>query len=505
MEKPFPIGAFLQFCRLLTVLSFFLIPPALGALSGNEEPLTVLVETSADTPIQGNPWTLTVLVDFPEPQGVSVESQNLPKAFVLERLRTAPRLVPDSGGNETTWTAVEYLLIPQEAGPFTLGPFKVSAGGKEAFTPTVEVTVSPAPSETPRGMKAQLRWLSFPKTLQVARPSDVYLAVENLSASERKSLGKPEYAVPENALMEYVSAKNYSEKGTEVLCFRIIPLNSKPIKLESLKVSLAGGDLFAPGLTFSSILPSPKDRADEMPPTVSRSPGDAKKPSAFSVIDQPSGSPAVPPFPQVSDSSVPSFLRPAYQRVLTQGEEIWKSGDPVGALAWVRRAERDRVVGPFLRAQREAMERALGLGATENESWIPLGLLIPLGGGSFALATIRVLVLLLGKRKRRDRNGVTFSNSYGYMIAVFFFALAFLVFAYWAVQRIPVLGFERGGVSALTRSTVAYRVPDKNSVPSARFMDGMVVRILSSAVPWAYVENRDGGAGWVPFDRLIRY
>ncbi len=121
------------------------------------------------------------------------------------------------------------------------------------------------------------------------------------------------------------------------------------------------------------------------------------------------------------------------------------------------------------------------------------------------MATIRVLVLLLGKRKRRDINGVTFSNSYGYMVAVFFFALAFLVFAYWAVQRIPVLGFERGGVSALTRSTVAYRVPDKNSVPSARFMDGTVVRILSSAVPWAYVENRDGGAGWVPFDRLIRY
>jgi hypothetical protein len=503
MEKPFRIGPFLQFCRLLTALSFFLIPPGLWALSGNEEPLTVLVETSADTPVQGNPWTVTVLVDFGDPKGVTVESQNLPSAFVVERVRTAPRLVSDAGGNETTWTAVEYLLIPQEEGSFTVGPFRVSAGGREVFTSPVDVRVSPSPSAPARVMKPLLRWIQVPGSFQVAQPSLLYLAVENLPPSEAKGLGSPEFVVPENALMEYVPAKNYSAGGTMVLCFRIIPLTSVPIKLESLKVPLGNGILFAPRLTLPSSSEAPHNRADEKPTTVPTLPR-APETTVASPAPKPGSSP-LPPFPPMLDSSVPSFFRPAYQRVLEQAKGIWNAGDPVGALAWVRRAERDRAVGPFLRPQRGAMERALGLRATGNERWVPLGLLVPLGGGSFVLGLLGVLTLRAAKKRQRDTRGVTFSISYGYILTVFFLALGSMVFAYGALQRFPALGLEWGGVSALTRSTVVYRVPDQNSVPSGRFTDGQVVRVLSSAEPWAYVENPDGGAGWVPENRLVRY
>lgn len=99
----------------------------------------------------GQPVTLTITlsgelsgVELPSPQfpeGVAVAARSQSTSFAIR------------GGVQERSTGLVYVLVPQQAGTFTLGPFSVTHGKQTLETPSITLTVSK--SALPPGLRRQ--------------------------------------------------------------------------------------------------------------------------------------------------------------------------------------------------------------------------------------------------------------------------------------------------------------------------------------------------------------
>jgi hypothetical protein len=88
-------------------------------LYAQEKSPEINVITYPGTPVAGQSWTLTLLVDYPDPDEVFVSPPNS-EALSLDRILKTPRVTGDK-----VQTVIEYRFTPKKSGRFILEKFTV--------------------------------------------------------------------------------------------------------------------------------------------------------------------------------------------------------------------------------------------------------------------------------------------------------------------------------------------------------------------------------------------
>jgi hypothetical protein len=488
------------------VLAFLL--PALAFGTGEDRPPELRIQTFPDHALVGTPWFLTILVDYPFPDELEIRAPPFPDSLVLDTVRRDLRFIrwpADRGGR---WTAVEYRFVPAREGTARVGPFEVRGpwGSLTAGPVTVEIwteenrrrkTPGPvfswrAPSVLGAGEAAFLDLLVIPGEYPLEEPlPDPALfvpAVPPGAILERELPDVPAgvflrlrvvpLAPPLFSLPPYQVRQGRQNRDGHAF-FEIPPLR--------IPVTAAGGDTQRPpgagnrDAAMPEIVPA-LSAGERLPPPVS--PEDAAVPER---------APASPAFAFDRGRRIFPPLRGGYEGALKRAEGFLAAGDPVRALAELRRNERDSLAGPLFAAPRRELEQMTGLQDGGAEKWRPRALFGILLWGCPAAALLLVLLRL--------KNRVTFSPSWGYK------SVMFMLIAGALAGSVGMFRFS-GRRSAVLRECAARGVPDSRALESFRFAGGSRARVRTVEGTWAWVEAGETGegaegAGWVPLKGVV--
>jgi hypothetical protein len=467
-----------------------LLGPALfrlGALPGDGEPLAVEVLTFPEFPVPDAPWTVLILVDYPDPGKVIFQPPSFPPSLALERVFTGGRIIPGPGGKSERRTAAEFSFILREAGPLDLEPFEIRAGDKRAFTPPLHFFVRDTGSPL-RESSPVFLWETPPLPLSVGESGDFALLLT--SRDPKRPLPEGDLfrgKVPGEFILETKPLSDADRERGLVSRFRLIPLTSGDFELGPF-----------------SFYPQDFPEVPVLPITVRDLPG---KPEAADLNrDFPSGGGTSPdfrereapiPFPPGKPPQFPPF-RAGYERTRQSARKLWEEGKQAEALAVLRRGERDLFSGPALVFLRQDTERALSLEPGENEKWRPLVFLGILCVGSF------IPFFLISRKKDVTSPRIRRYKGRALFFAVIF-AAALLGLGDGIIRRGRAGKDPERGCRGILRAVAARRVPDHGGTADLWFGEGQSVIVRGASNTWVYVEAPGGRMGWIPEDRLILY
>jgi hypothetical protein len=473
------------------------------------EDLRVLLETSPSAPAAQSEWTVSILVDYPDPSEVSVLIPELPPSLVLDRIRTAARFVQGNGisGAQGRWTAVDLFFISSWGGQVSLAPFEVRVPGRRGFSPPLTAYIR---DESRNEGASSLRavWEAFPSSLRVGQSAELRLRLSPLNIRNGASVSF-QLEAPVNAILEDLGSETL-RGGDIIIRFRIIPLEGPSISLKAARLSFGGASLAVPGREIR-VMPAILDvqLADAASAGLPRLAGPAVSADTPESHPEAAFSSGPPAFPDDPGGVFPPF-RGAYGRTIAEAREYWEQGWYAEALTVLRIGERELTTGPVLAQLRRSAETVLGIGFTEDETWQPRRLFLALVVGALMV----FLFTIIRARVARDRNStVTSGVSWGYKVIsiIALFIMGAGLFGYFGGSgRMlagikPVQGSTSFHLAGVLRGGNAYRVPEEGGAPAYLFQEGEPVRIRSTADSWAYVESFEGKAGWVPLDRVIPY
>ena len=135
----------------------FLLIVSVAALASAED-LTVSAKVDKTSVESGDPIALTLTLggDLSE---IQVPPPEFPEGFTLAA-RSQSTNFSVRAGVAAHSTTLAYVLVPQQAGTFRLGPFTVRRRGKEFKTDPIEITVKkpavPHSLQQPRGERFTL-------------------------------------------------------------------------------------------------------------------------------------------------------------------------------------------------------------------------------------------------------------------------------------------------------------------------------------------------------------
>jgi hypothetical protein len=526
MDRPFP-----RF-RAGLLGALILLGPALsgiGALSGEDEFPAVELRTFPEVPVLNDPWTVLILVDYPDPAGLILLPPPLPPALTLERVFTGGRLIPGPEGKAERWTAAEFSFMVRQSGSFDLGPFEIRAAGKRALTPPLRFSVQDPrdprdskdprdprdPEDTSRTSAPFFRWETPPLPLSVGEGGEFALLL--LPRDPQKPIPEADLVrgkAPGDLILETRPLSAADRERGVVFRFRLIPLRAGDFELgPSLFYREGFPEVPAVRVRVQAAPEKP------LPAGLGRNAGDAPGPASGAVQDRdlPSGGGASPAFPG-EEASVPfpsgepprfPLFRAGYERTRQSARELWEGGNRAGALALLRRGERDLASGRALAALRQDAERVLALEPGEDESRRPLVFLGLLCAGM-------VILLLFVPAQRFFSSRTSFSGKKDVtsprvrrykgilLFPAIIFALALFGLGEGLIRRNGA-GGPGPGRRGILRAVAARRVPDPESAVNFRFGEGQSVIVRGASSTWVYVEDPGGRTGWVPEDRLIIY
>ena len=140
----------------IAVLAWF--PSAGCAAAAGAEDLSLSVKVDKTTVNLGDPVTLTLTLGG-DIAGVDLSRVEFPEEFVVGARSQSTNFSIRAGSMERSISLV-YVLIPQKAGTFHLGPFTIEHQKKELKTEPIEITVKkpavPPPSLQPQGERFTL-------------------------------------------------------------------------------------------------------------------------------------------------------------------------------------------------------------------------------------------------------------------------------------------------------------------------------------------------------------
>jgi hypothetical protein len=307
--------------------------------------------------------------------------------------------------------------------------------------------------------------------------------------------------VPAGVILES-GALTPRERGDGLLLrLRVIPLDLAVFSLPARTVTGENAVFEIPALRIPVLAaPAAKIAPDDTAPSaVPAAPGTAVPGTA--APDDAAGVIPFPPF-KPPRMPLPKSLAASCETLYAKANALWDAGRRAGALAELRRNERDHPAGPLFGALRREAEKSLGLNHTADEKWRPGK---PLLGFCLACFLIGLLAAALsGGRKRR------------LVFAVFFLSVS-LIFLYAFLERFMPWKPR----CALARETVVRRVPDPEGAEIARFAEGLPVRPGAGGRPggeagtegraaaWVWAEDLREGAGdsegWIPAEKIIFY
>jgi hypothetical protein len=493
-RRLFSPAVLLGFLLFLPLFNGF---PQTGAAGGKGKELAISVLSSPENPVTGGTWTVTILVEHPVPQEVSVRPPRFPSSLVLERVRTELRLLTKPGRSDEAgppphpvrWTAVEFLFTPREAGEITLAPFEAAAGGRRAATREISVRFRDEAGAAPRYTPV-FRWERPASPFTAGEAGELRLALAGWDPKRQAPRDIFKGKAPLNAVLEELSP--VLSGGEFIYPLSIIPLEEGAVVLESFSFQWEGLSLQVPSLSL-------RVRPEAAAPPKSAAPAEAA-PAETTGPGSGDGGREPGPFPETGGRVFPLF-RAEYGRIVSEVRRCWEEGGRARALAEIRRKERESWAGPALAALRRKMEQRLGLSLTADETWRPRNVPVFLWLG-LPLCVIAA-VLLLRRRFSAGFSAVTSGKTSGYKTRAIFIALICIAAAASAVRLLAEL--PGGAGKAVLEKTSVYRVPEKQGAVSALFSEGQPVTIGASRGEWVYVESADGRAGWVPAASVIRY
>lgn len=455
-----------------------------GIAAAADAPLILQAEASPANPAPGSPWTVLLLVDHGEPAQVMIRPPELSASLSLEQLHIEPR----RGHDGKRATQVELRFIPLQAGPILLKPFEVSVPGRRELSPELRAFAGDASLP----WEARLVWHGVPRSLAPGETAELSLLMRPAPASGAfPPPFRPE--TPEGALLEELPLDDSARRQGLILKLRLAALEG-PAELRFTPRSLPWGAL---------TLEVPGWRIPLRPPASPALPPPEQAPAE---ADQ-RGAQTVPPFPAFSAGAPETYAPGAalfglsgdYAQIMGQARLLWETSAPSASLAYLRRHERDSLLGPSLAFPRRVAEQSLELGPTEDEAWRPRILMPVLLAGGLGLAA--GTFILYAFRRKRGKGAVTSAPSWGYQVA----GLAALVMLGAGLWLGASGSAARRGV---LRETGVYRIPDAGTALGFEAREGTPVRVISAAGTWAYIESlhgAGGGAGWVPLDALFFY
>lgn len=121
--------------------------------------LSISAQVDRTTVDVGSPVTLTITLKG-DLSGAQLPPPELPEGFVIVARNQSTNFSMHAGVTERS-TGLAFVLVPQRAGTFTLGPFKVRQHKQELETSTIEITVKkpvlpPAIRRQPQGERYSL-------------------------------------------------------------------------------------------------------------------------------------------------------------------------------------------------------------------------------------------------------------------------------------------------------------------------------------------------------------
>jgi hypothetical protein len=497
-------------------LLFFSPPQTLDGQESGERAgeITARLESSPERPVLDGTWRVSILVDHPVPDEVTVIPPELPASLSFAQSRKEARFVRTLAEQGVRWTLAEFLFVPHRTGDIVLGPFQVLVGDSRILTPATRATVT-----TREGAREEylprLVWDTPPPVIRIGEAAELTLRIlgnDPLRPLRRLPL---RVAVPADALLEELPLTGEEPDRGLALRLRVIPLEGNRISLGPLFIPFENLTLEAPVISIAlaqqlGVPSSPQTQA------AAEAPADPRD-AAF---DRPLSASA---FPEISGEPFPLF-RNSYRKVLGRARDYWGQARYAEALGELRRGERDYLSGPALVSVRRNAEKLLGLSLTEDEKWRPRNFFFALIILGFCLLLLTIALPLKFRRRIPGKKGVTSLFFHGYNIVVCVL-IGIMGLGMAALTRSPAgfrglaAGFRRlpagfgkpaqedalGNAAVAFRSCLAYRVPDPQGAITARWMEGQPVRVRSVSEAWVYAETSAGDAGWVNQDNLVFY
>jgi hypothetical protein len=476
----------------------------------------MLVESSPERPVLDGSWRISILVDHPVPDEVTIIPPELPSSLTFAQSRKEKR--------EGRWTLAEFLFVPHRTGAITLGSFEVLTPAFRTRTEELRTYVTTQGGALEE-YHPRLVWAPLPAALNIGEGAELSLHLRDWDPGRVLRPGPFHATAPAGAILEELPLTNVDRDQGCVLRIRLTPLEGTMVTLKPFTLRVDTISLEAPPVSIRLRPSVAAGRGSEEPSLQEPGnavPGPVAPGIVFTdtILQRTKGPP--PPFPETPDEPFILF-RKAYAETLDRARELWGRACYAEALGELRRGERDLLAGPKLAAPRRAAEQALGLKqttGTADEKWRPRNFF-------FALILLSFCVLLLtvglplrfrlrGSAAKKDVGFLFFRGSrYGFI----FLLLAGILGLGIAGLAPPGLektaaetGYLRGsfvvlraGAQETLLQVAAYRVPDTQGAISARWMEGQPVHIRAAAGHWAYAESPDGDAGWVPQDNLVFY
>jgi len=468
---------------MLLILSFFNLD---GLHADEGEVLDVLIETSPANPVVNTLWSVYVLVKHPSPREVSVEPPRFPSSLSLERVRAEAR----TNAQGERWTRVEFLFTPLLADTVTLDPFDVKTPLGRALTPAINVSFSE--DTVRRRYDPRFRWQGRVPSVSAGNKAELLLELVNWDPMKTVPQGFFQGKAPANAILE--ESMPSGERGAYSYTISIIPLDNSSVKIGPVSFRYDIYTLTVPEITVPVV---PAGRTKSLPDDREVTPQDNTELSEALPLLFPSGR-----------GKVFFLFQGEYDEAIAKARYLWEEGHYAETLAELRKNERDSLFGPYLVPLRMEVEKAMGLGFTENERWHPFRIPLTAWAISGFIIILAGIILFTFRPQRRIKwKSAIFhrGNNFFIIIAlVFAVALGFIVLEE-SISKFSFGGSGSAGKTGILKETQGYRIPDYKGAISEKFMEGQPASIGDYRGDWCFAETPDGRSGWVPRVAVIPY
>jgi hypothetical protein len=477
------------FFSLIILFSSFVF-----SYSGPDEPLRVIIETEPVIPFVGLEWKISLFVDHSEVSNVFVQTPPFPDDVVrLDRVRTEPYLMNSGNSEGEMWTLVEYFFVPLKPGQVMLPPFEIKTPMKNSFTSQMVFQIEA--HEGTYLYQPELYWESPPQTIQKNQSTELLLVMQN--NDPRKNLEDTlliNLDIPKSAIMEKIPLTSYDQERNIILRIKIIPLEEGTLSVNPITVEYDERLLASPSLQIQVIPNTAKNNQG-----VTRYELSAKElhfDLQGDVTHYDNSDTAFPP-----PRFFPAPLKKQYDNIIAQTETLWNNGEKVPALSFIRKAERDLTIGFSLRPFRKNLEQKLELGISEDETYLPVHLLLILSAIFFILSIIIFINLFLVRKKH------IFHSFFRIVCSILLVICMTTALFCGIISTIDMI--KKSGKDAphqvILYETDAFRVPEISGAINGSFKEGESGVIRSSAGDWLYIETGSGQSGWVQSENVKHY
>jgi hypothetical protein len=457
-----------KFILYATLTCLLIIPIAAAAQDvqdGTIPPDKIIIEIdiSPEMPKAGRPLVITLLVDYPIPDAVTVIAPPFPPPLVLDRLIKAPKSLEGR-----VMTSVEYRFIPSNHGLFILEPFTVVLPLGIIRTQPLVLDVS-LPSEEKSVPIPRITWEGAPSRMTAGERADFALRVSGLGSRKL-----PEYfftpVVPRGAIIETSPILIDEKTGVVSVRFSLIPIETGEFRLNARTLYYENVRFEVPGLRIRVNEPVSAGEKTAVAATHGR------EQEQFPEFDF-----------TLSDKSLES--------IYDEAKDLWDKGSHARSLAILRRNERDAPSGALLQPLRRKAEENLEIFNTENENRNSRKFILGLAIFFFMIVIIISFIcfnLFTGSLRKRAVLALVVA-----LVCLGSFSL------YWAADSRDIN--SRFGV---TVKTPVRRVADYAGEELFILKEGQPVFILqNSGTGWLNVRANEaqGGSGWIPEDAVIFY